>query len=935
MTNPFKKEQPQSKLKKQSVYKPPKPKNPFVKEQPQSKYKPPSSSSKKSKSKKSKSSSSSKNPFVKEQPQSKLPPQQSVAPSIPPLQVSSNYQEVRRGGKLVGYRDLKRQQTISVSEKIRREFADTKRKSRARSSRTSRRTITTETGEKLTINPKTGRPYGTYTKAPEPKGLEEKLEKYRGKVLSRVQLRAIRGVETEKQFMDAVVVLGGLGAIRGLISLKNAILKPKQTVLSTIQAIRHPVRTIQAMGEEFYIDPVGTIAQYYTYSKALNLGTKAIKRSPVGRYVQEEMFIRSQPKDVRAPVRAIIKSSKVQEKLNPYKIRTIKKVDFLEVKSLTRAEAKALSKTLAETDTVVFGSVASRTLSKKLTPLPKDVDLATANVRTFNQKFVSNLPAKVRKNYVVGSKIYRRISSKSKASDPKGVITKGGKIYDPILDVKSLNRIFPGRNLLNSKKGFLPVSGYVYDIKGKIAKKFGIRQKKPRLVSGKLEIPTQKVQKVGKIRLTGFGEQTTRKGLGTIEVLLKKNIRRAKDPQSFVRGLEVQVRALKKAKPKTKIGKIINKGKIKKLNNALKILKSKSFSRLLESKVKGLTKDYPILKKIDVKKLKKIKKVSTIKPKPKIIPKTKPKPKARPRRIKRIKVSKKPKSVKRTRPHKRKSLNVKKTRKSSKVPSRRPSKLPSRLPPRKPSKVPPRRPSKVPPRRPSKVPPRRPSKVPPRRPSKVPPRRPSKTPSRPPSRIPPSRPPSRIPPSRPPSRIPPSRPPAKPPKKPPKIPIKISRRTKLKRGQSFVVDGRIKVGTKRKIKKLRTTFYRGFLAMQKLVDRAIARSFDLIIIGVTRTKDIKKPASLAKFRMRFGKDPRVLTYVEKTRFAIDTKSEKRALKASRSLRKSKNAIRSKNKLRSKTNNKRSNKKRKKAKTKKKARTTKKASKSKVSKRKRS
>jgi hypothetical protein len=79
----------------------------------------------------------------------------------------------------------------------------------------------------------------------------------------------------------------------------------------------------------------------------LGVGAKATKRSPVGRFVSEEIFISRQPVEIRPAVRNIIKSSKVQEVINPFKIDTIKKVDFAEVKSLTRSEANALEEELS------------------------------------------------------------------------------------------------------------------------------------------------------------------------------------------------------------------------------------------------------------------------------------------------------------------------------------------------------------------------------------------------------------------------------------------------------------------------------------------------------------------------------------------------------------------------------------------------------------
>ena len=58
------------------------------------------------------------------------------------------------------------------------------------------------------------------------------------------------------------------------------------------------------------------------------------------------------------------------------------------------------------------------------------------------------------------------------------------------------------------------------------------------LVDGALDIKIGgKIEKVGGLRMVGFSEQTLRKGLGTLQVILERNIRRAKDPAGFVESL--------------------------------------------------------------------------------------------------------------------------------------------------------------------------------------------------------------------------------------------------------------------------------------------------------------------------------------------------------------------------------------------------------------
>jgi len=568
-----------------------------------------------------------------------------------------------------------------------------------------------------------------------PKGISlvaarQKLAVEKGKILAKANIVTVSPTLTtqSKKLWYGTVGLGFVAVKSVGLSFRQTLRHPLVTLKGLGKAALDPLGTAKGIVEQAMVDPVGTVLEYYLYSKAMNLLGRTIKRSPVGRFVQEELFIRSVPPSLRKSVRAIIKSSKVQEKINPTKIKSLKGVNFLEVKSLTKIEAIALKKAIIQTDSVIFGSAASRTIGGKRMPLPKDVDLATKSITQFNRQFFNNLPKTVRKNYVIkGQKILR----------------KSGNTLTPILDVKPLDRIIPQKSIL-TKRGRLPVN-IIKKVKGKsftgalvkditlrakeilkpqknlqsilqphvtifsavelkgisslkktllsksvanspkvlldnrvfqvskglktsnvillrnqgawnkfrlsLAKDIGIKIRSKRLfhvsiankkgtnlasvgsfnikdlklvskikgglsakgVLGKklqttLEVPTQKLVKVKKIRLTGFGEQTTRKGLGTLQVLLEKNVKRAKDPQAFLVSLQVQLDFIKKSKPLTVLGRANRVRKIKVINNAMKILKSKSFSKLLDSKVKGLTIQYPLLSNIDKIKLKKISK---------------------------------------------------------------------------------------------------------------------------------------------------------------------------------------------------------------------------------------------------------------------------------------------------------------------------------------
>jgi len=572
-----------------------------------------------------------------------------------------------------------------------------------------------------------------------------------------------RGVGTVERIFRGVVVAGLLGGVRGVAEVFNAVRRPDKFVVSQVKALKTPRKTFIALGQQFEIDPAGTIAEFLIFSKTLNLVGKGIKRSPVGRFVQEELFIRGQPKEIRPFVRAIVKSSKIQEKINPSRIKALKKVDFLEVKSLTKTEGRALGRTIASTDSVVFGSAAARTLSRKRTPLPKDVDVATRSIRQFNQTFINNLPKKIRRNYLLkGQKLIRK--------------SNGQALYD----IKPINRLIPQRSFLTGR-GRLPVVGFVRKLGLKKGSLLPVLKKKK--VVGKLTVPTQKIVKVKGIRLVGFGEQTTRKALGTLQVLIEKNVRRAKDPQSFLISLEVQLRGLRGLKSKSPFVK----RRISVLSNSIRILRSKEFSRLLESKVPGITKNFPLLKSINVGRLKRINNKFV-----------KRRVAETSRRINLIK---------------KELVNVKRIKKKSSPVRNRINELsseisrfsdPSRLPPSRlpksfiPSKLIRKRvPSKLPPSRigvkkaPSKMPP---SKLPSSMVFKVP----SKVPGIPKSFIPLSKlPPSRLPPSRlPPSRLVPSKIP------PSRIPL--SKLPKFRPRKVFVPKKIPILPEKRKVEKLKS-----------------------------------------------------------------------------------------------------------------------------------
>ncbi|MDH4127254.1 MAG: hypothetical protein OEV44_00760, partial [Spirochaetota bacterium] len=318
-------------------------------------------------------------------------------------------------------------------------------------------------------------------------------------------------------------------------------------------------------------DAVSSLAAEIFGLKAANkiiseTGKVASITKPV-RILKEIKFTRSQPKELRPFIKQILKGARVQEGLTPNNLKGINKINFNEVQELNKIEAKALKKTLQETDSFVFGSLPSRTLSGGKTKLPKDVDLATKDIKKFQEKFIKNLPEKIRKNYIIGKEYIKKGNSK-------------------ILDIKGYDRLRPDQTIFGT--GRLPINSIVYSSQGKKILK----------TSG-LKIPTQSLKTIEGIKITGFGEQTTRKALGTLQVILEKGVRRAKDPAAFIESLEIQLAGLQGKIPKSKfVNKYLLKTKAKDLENSIKILKSKEFKTLLEKKIPGISKEYPILDKI-------------------------------------------------------------------------------------------------------------------------------------------------------------------------------------------------------------------------------------------------------------------------------------------------------------------------------------------------
>jgi len=621
------------------------------------------------------------------------------------------------------------------------------------------------------------------------------------------------------------------------VTKRTALFVKENPVMAGIVVASAVSGTAEALWTKFKKDPVEV-----TISAFLLKGVKIPKvaaGTPVGRILLEEKFIRGQPKELRPFVRAIIKGAKAQEKLSPTKIKFLKKINFNVVRDLTKIEAAAVSKALKQTDSFIFGSLPARAISKGKTKIPKDVDLATADKKKFVKAFLDNLPKSVRNNYKI----------------------KGEKLLGPkgreLFDIKGYDRLRPEQSVFGT--GNLPI----YEAIAKKGKVISLKQ-------SALSVPTQPLVEIGGIKAIGFGEQTTRKALGTLQVLIEKNPKRAKDPAAFVESLKIQLAALKGQIPKGRLGKILNYPKTLKANQlekSIKLLESPAFSKALNKAVPGTTKEFPIVTKIKQLVKTNTKKINaSVKSK---LSKLKGKPKTAPKKAKKVskKVSK-PKTTKK----------VKKTPK--KTPSKIPkSKIPkSRIPKSRipKSKIPK---SKVPK---SKVPKSRTpsSKTPSSKTStsKVPS---SKTPTGKtlPSKTPPSKtPPSKTPPSKtPPSRIPPSRVP--PTQTPPVRNITIPKFKNLKKGGrriGYIIqikDGNKIVGATTKL----LPKNRAINLARRIVDKNARVSQQIVRKGYTDIEDVKTTILNQKFRAKKSKNPKVRAEVEKRKYRRDQPLEKKEI----------------------------------------------------------
>lgn len=243
-------------------------------------------------------------------------------------------------------------------------------------------------------------------------------------------------------------------------------------------------------------------------------------KTGVERAIARRALVKSVPAVERPFVKEITSAIQVQRKVKPTVAPQPSKV--FQTTGLKPSEVSKVIGVVKKEKGVVFGSAASSIATGGRTKLPKDIDIAVPSSRL-----------SATKRQLRGTDV-----------DVKPIVTTGTE-----------------RGLI---RGELPVPGA------------------PRALGGLVEpfsVRTQRVLKEQGVRFTSFAEQTTRKGLGTLQVLLEREGRRAKDPVSFVESLKLQ------QKFATERGKVRT---AEKLGKSIKTLTSPQFQKILESKTPAI-----------------------------------------------------------------------------------------------------------------------------------------------------------------------------------------------------------------------------------------------------------------------------------------------------------------------------------------------------------
>ncbi len=641
------------------------------------------------------------------------------------------------------------------------------------------------------------------------------IEKFRRKTETK-RLRTSKVSALERQ-LTGVIIQPSIAIGIGVTAVLTLIRHPFKTIRGTIKAFS-PSQIKGTVTEEvkrFINNPLAVITEYVTFIKILKFMGRSVRNTPLAQTVAEEAFIASQPKTFRPAIKTIIRADRIQRIINPTDLATVKNFQVFKPLTMNLIEFKATVKTISQTNSVLFGSGAGKALQRKAL-VPHDLDIATTNIQTFYRQFLKNLPKNQRKNYVLkGQKIFRKgqkqplfdIKPLSRLIPQRSILSRTGRL--PVAGIKEKIKItkLTKKNLLNLKKGIKKNIKELRELKPRnikerssinriiktnrqllrLATRKGLKSKKvltalkdigeigrlslPRLEKElriRLTVPTQRLVRiktpVGEIKAVSFAEQTTRKALGVLQLIIEKEVRRAKDPSGLLVNLKIQRDFLKSQKPLSTLGK----RRIKILDRAIRLLGSKVFANLIKRRT-GIINQFPVLKKINLRNLRKInlknvnkrvraklrevvnlaKRVKQLSKRLKTLRKKKPRTKGARLRLKKS-IDKVKAEINKIRLRLKKTVGQETLNKAGI----------SKLPKFKPSRIPALRPSRIPKLKPSRLPKAIPSKLPKVRPSKLPVSRlPSalRGLSKIPSIIPVLIPISKIPPSRIPSRLVPSR----------------------------------------------------------------------------------------------------------------------------------------------------------------------------------
>ena len=120
----------------------------------------------------------------------------------------------------------------------------------------------------------------------------------------------------------------------------------------------------------------------------------------------------------------------------------------------------------------------------------------------------------------------------------------------------------------------------------------------------------------------------------------------------------------------------------------------------------------------------------------------------------------------------------------------------------------------------------------------------------------------------------------------PKIRFKLNSKQKLPKGYRLSYNAYYRSGGRVREIKLNLPYYKALQRITRAVDNTTARSLQLRAVGITKQKDITSK-NLRKFRSKSPRSRKTLRIVEKSKYAIDTRGEKRGLSIARYFKKRK------------------------------------------------